>query len=199
MSLKPSIGPDRTLPDPGIHVARLVACIDQGTQQGVWGGKPKVLLGWELPNEDTYEYEGEVRACMIWQSYTASLGTKANLRKMLEGWRGRPYNGDELQRFNFADNMDQPCQIGVVHSECGQYANLGSVNPIGTAVCPKRITPLVFFDLDDPNWALFDTFSEKMQNKIKETPEYQQARLGPVGDDHGRIDQHREEEQEIPF
>ena len=198
MSLKTPVTQDRVLPEPGIHVARCVAVIDQGSQQTAWGSKPTILIGWELPNEPTYEWEGEERTAMIWNSYTASMSAKANLRKMLEGWRGKPYSREELEQFHLKGIVGKPCMVSLIHSEDGQYANISSVSAIRQDTqCPPQQTPSIIFDLDDPDWDLFRTFSEKMQKKITNTPEYQEVRSGPT-EDHGQDDQHREED-EIPF
>lgn len=191
-------GGDRKLPDPGVHVARCVVLIDRGTQQTPFGEKHQVLIGWELPEEDTYEWQGEERATMVWQTYSASLHSKSKLRHDLEAWRGRPFTPDELDGFSLAKVAGAPCQLSVVHSKCGQYANQNGVMALGKGQkCPPQITPTVIFDLSDPDMAVFDALSPKMQESIRNTPEFRALSGDPSGADEPVND--HVPDNDIPF
>jgi len=52
------------------------------------------------------------------------------------------------------------------------------LTPLPTAVKnakPAAVHEIVAFDLDNPDWALFDTFHEKLKDAIKRSPEFAQA------------------------
>ena len=57
------------------------------------------IFMWELPGEEI-EIEGEMKPRAISETYTNSLGEKANLRKMLENWRGRAFTQEEMDGFD---------------------------------------------------------------------------------------------------
>ena len=90
--------------------------------------------------------------------------------------------------------------INVTHSETNgkTYANVNSIAPIPPALKNAKPAPfheLVMFDLDNPDWEVFNTFHEKLQDAIKRSPEW--ARHGKqapamAGDFDGDPD-------EIPF
>lgn len=50
------------------------------------------------------------------QEYTVSMGEKANLRKALESWRGKPYNEEQVKEGVPLHKLTgQPALIGVAH------------------------------------------------------------------------------------
>lgn len=163
----------------GNYIATCVRVIDLGTQMTTFKGadslKRKVLIAWEVP-EVMVEWEGEMQPALVMSSYTASLHDKANLRQHLEAWRGRRFTDDELKGFDLKNVLGKGCQIQVLHSEDGAYANVKAIMalPKGTAQ-PDPIHPLINFDLDEFSEGILGTLSEKLQAKIKQSPEYKQA------------------------
>lgn len=140
-----SAGKKRELCPAGTHLARCVQVIDLGTQHNTkfdnWSAK--VLIGFELPNAlRKYTPEnGDTKEepWLTWQEYSLSLGEKANLRKHLEAWRGRPFTKPELVCFDLKNILDQPAMINVTHrtSAAGNdYSVISSVVqvPQGTAI-----------------------------------------------------------------
>lgn len=154
----------------GAHIARCVAQYDLGTQLVNWQGVEKevrkVLISWELPSvridisRDGGESENLPR--LISAQYTASLSPKGNLRKMLEGWRGRPFTGDELKGWELNSVIGVPCQLNVQHNESNgrTYANVAGVMPLIAGVeCPEQETPSTTYEIAEavvpdstPNW-----------------------------------------------
>ena len=61
----------------------------------------KMMIQWECP-EYRIEIEKDGKKLdlprAISRRYTMSLGKKANLRKDLEAWRGKPFTDDEVRR-----------------------------------------------------------------------------------------------------
>jgi hypothetical protein len=129
MIVSSSGGDFKPIPE-GAYIATCVRLIDLGTQittfQGADKLQRKVLIAWEVPDE-MVEYDGETRPALIMQRYTASLSDKANLRQHLEAWRGRRFTDDELRGFDLKNVLGKPCQIQVLHSEDGAYANIAAI------------------------------------------------------------------------
>ena len=138
----------------------------------------KVIIMWEMPGE-TMEIDGKEESRVMSETYTASLGDKANLRKMLDGWRGRPFSPEELKGFDLRSILGVPCLLGTVVKEKangqGQFAKISTVSklPKGFQVPQPRNVPSSF-DLDAPT-ALQDmeALPKWVQDRIKESITYQ--------------------------
>ena len=159
----------------GVHVAICTQVIDLGTQHNQRWNKDqrKVLIGWELAN--IHNSQGE--PFLVWRRFTASLSPKAALRQILESWRGRAFTEDELQGFDLRKLLNAPCQVAIVHNESDEgmtYANVQNVMGIPQGLeRPHPVSDLVMFELgDNPDWDVFATFREKLQETIKSSPEY---------------------------
>ena len=174
----------------GVHMGRCYSLIDLGTQlvRSQHGDKQlhKIRIAWELFGEDndgnplTIERDGNVTPMTINKSYTLSLNEKANLRKDLESWRGRAFTDEEAKGFDISKLLNVYCMINVTHSETNgkTYANVASITPIPSALKnakPEPIHEVVVFDLDNPDWAVFDSFHDKLKDAIKTSPEYAMA------------------------
>jgi len=154
----------------GSFAARCYQIIDLGHQTFEWKGEakvaPKVRITWELN-----EMMQDGRPFSISREYTASIGDKANLRKDLEAWRGRPFSAEELRNFSLENVLGAPCLLGVVHkpSKDGSktYANVGSIMalPKGMA-CPELVNPAVKFDIGEFDQDIFNSLSSYVQKKI---------------------------------
>jgi hypothetical protein len=174
----------------GSYIATCVRVIDMGTQittfQGADKLQRKVLIVWEVPDE-MVEYEGEQRPALLMQRYTASLSDKATMRKHLEAWRGRRFTDDELKGFDLKNVLGKSCQVQVIHSENGAYANIAAIMalPKGTKA-PDIYHPLVNFSLDEGEFSegIYDGLSDKLKAQIATSPEYK-ARTGQVVDRPG--------------
>lgn len=191
----------------GAYIASCVRVIDMGTQittfQGADKLQRKVLVAWEVPDE-MVEFDGEQRPALIMQRYTASLSDKATLRRHLEAWRGKRFTDDELKGFDLKNVLGKACQIQVVHSENGSYANVAAIMalPKGT-LAPEIHHPLVHFSLDEDEFSegIYDGLSDKLKAQIATSPEYK-ARTGQVPSRPGekpREDFSADLDDEIPF
>lgn len=140
----------------GMHQGICYAVYDLGTQFNEHFGKSihKVLIMWELPEERIeIERNGEMvnlpRA--ISKEYTASLYKKANLRKELEGWRGKPFTAEELQGFDLTKLLGANCMIQVMHNDKG-YANVQTVVPLMKGMVKKPLeNQTKWFSFEDGN------------------------------------------------
>ena len=154
----------------GSFAARCYQIIDLGHQTFEWKGEakvaPKVRITWELN-----EMMQDGRPFSISREYTASIGDKANLRKDLEAWRGRPFTATELQNFSLENVLGAPCLLGVVHkpSKDGSkvYANVGSIMALPKGMpSPELVNPAVKFDIGTFDQKVFDGLSSYVQKKI---------------------------------
>lgn len=87
----------RTHPE-GQFIGQCVDVIDMGEKVEEYAGKEPsifhkcvIVFRTDERNEDTGEHIDVAR------EFTVSMGDKANLRKFLEQWRGKPYNAAEVK------------------------------------------------------------------------------------------------------
>ena len=185
----------------GSFAARCYQIIDLGHQTFEWKGEakvaPKVRITWELN-----EMMSDGRPFSISREYTASIGEKANLRKDLEAWRGRPFTAEELRNFSLENVLGAPCLLGVVHkpSKDGSktYANVGSIMalPKGMA-CPELVNPAVKFDIGNFDQKVFESLSNYVQKKILMSKELEETGLPIVAT--GREPEPEIEDESVPF
>lgn len=210
-------GADREPIPADVHHAVCVGVVDIGTQpQGnsKYTPKPKVMIQWELPEcRRQYEKDGKEYDVpdMISKPYTNSLNEKANLRKDLDAWRGRPFTEDELDGFDLVNIIGVNCLLQIVHRKVGDktYANIASIMKL-----PKRDTPVkperstLYFTLEDvPEGSTSVPWPEEMpdwlRDKIMASEEYQE-RFGEYDPGNGEPPPHGdsdfpEDEDDIPF
>lgn len=182
-----SAGGDFKRTPQGVHLGRCFRVIDLGTQKTVWEGKEKwsrkVMFSWELHSEDD---EGQPlltddgRSMSISSRYTLSLGDKAAMRSMLEGWRGKTFTDEELAGFDLKAVLGQWCMVNVTHTaKAGKtYENVAGVTPVPKVMrsaLPKGENPLVFFDVAEPDDRTFSALSERLQETIRGCKEWQKV------------------------
>lgn len=95
--------------------------VDLGMVNTQWGEKHKVQIRWFA---DAEPRRADRKPYMVSKKYTLSLHEKANLRLMLEVWRGRKFTEDELDGFDLESLIGVHCQIQVAHGQGdeGPYA-----------------------------------------------------------------------------
>ncbi len=190
----------------GVHLMICAQVIDLGTQPGSKQfpePKRKILIRWELPEERT-EIDGQDVPRIHSETYTWSFHEKANLRKMLENWRGRKFTDDDFagppDGFHLGKLLGVPMRGNIIHAVEGDktYANLAAVMPAGIKRredVPKVEGDSFLFDLDNFDPALFEKLSEHWQEKIKASPEYAALTDAPTGSPAARSDL----DDDIPF
>ena len=177
---------------PGSYVARCYQVVDLGTQtsSGQFGEKSahKLRLSWELFGEDddgqplTVSFEGKTMPMTVSKSYTVSLHEKASLRKDLVAWRGRDFTPEEARAFDVSKLLGAYVLINVTNSVGNNgktYANVAGLSPLPKplqASKPAGVHALVQFDLDTPDMTVFDALPPYLQDQIKSSPEWAQAR-----------------------
>ena len=151
------------LPESGTTQAVCCAVWDLGLQKTNFNGEEKtqhkVIIAWEIVekiNVPDSEYNG--KPYMLNRKYTLSLGDKANLRKDLESWRGKPFTADEIKNgFDLDKLYGVNCYIGIKHEQDRNdltkvYANVTAILPLpkGTA----KIAPVRLREEAPPKWVL---------------------------------------------
>ena len=171
----------------GAHVGRCYSLIDLGTQlsTGQYGEKMqhKIQIKWELFGEDEQGAPlttDEGLPMTISKSYTLSLSDKASLRKDLASWRGRDFTEEEAKAFDVTKLLGAYCMVNVTTSENNgkTYTNVAGLTPLPSALKnskPNAVHENVIFNLDDPDWELFDSFHDKLKEAIKRSPEFAKA------------------------
>ena len=185
----PEGGSKWPLLESGTYPAVCIGIIDIGEHENNMYDNTarKVIIMWELPGE-TMENDGEIESRVMSETYTASLSEKANLRKMLDGWRGRPFTQEELRGFDLRNILGIPCLLGTVVKENNggrQFAKIGTVSKLPKGFpAPMARNPQIIFDLDDPNHDM-EALPKWIQDRIKESITYQSRidRMEDVQDD----------------
>lgn len=156
----------------GSHLAICDMFVDLGMQPTNFGDKPKIYLRWQIPSlRVEYEKDGEKfnNPMAIGGKYTLSLNEKANLRPMLESWRGRAFTADELKKFDVTTILGKPCLITVSHKPKdggGVYANVGAVVKLPAGVpAPVLEGEAILYDAD--NLASFEKLRPWLQEAVK--------------------------------
>jgi len=175
---------------PGMHLARCYRIMDLGTQKSEYMGQTKylhkIMIGWELHGVDESGkpltmFDG--RPFAIFKNYTLSWSEKANLRLDLQSWRGKPFSQEEMRKFDLKNVLGAWCMLNVIERQ-GQngntYSNVDSVSPVPTIIkqngLPQPVNKNEMFNLQEPDWVLFDTFSDNLKQKIINSPEFEKVK-----------------------
>lgn len=172
---------------PGMHLARCYRIIDLGTQDSTYLGKvkklPKIMLQFEVHGEDDMgkpilTEKGEPMS--ISKNFTLSLADKATLRLDLQTWRGREFTADELRGFELKNVLGAWAMLSILKEMGGdgkEYTNIKAIMGVPPAIkkagLPAGHNDLKLFSIDEPDMALFDSFSNGLKEKIQKSPEWQ--------------------------
>jgi len=157
------------LPPKGKHIARCFGLIDLGVQENkIYGTRsPKILICWEL--SDGLMADG--RPYTIKQCYTASLNIKAKLRSLLESWRGKSFDTEELRGFQLENMLSEPCYLTIDHivKENGKkyFAKVVDTSPLPLSVHYPELKNTPFsFNLDYYTEDSYLAIPEHIRKKI---------------------------------
>lgn len=192
--------------DAGLHKAILYAIYDIGTQKNIKYNSEsrKVILVWEFPIlRINIEKEGEETKNLprvISNTYTLSLGEKANLRHILETWRGKTFTTDELDGFDLKNVLGKSCQIQVVHKTEGEktYANIGGIVQAPADFKLEAENPLVLFSIDDDD-KIPENTPKWIVKKIEESKEWRMKEAGVYEDTNQETTTEDESSSDLPF
>lgn len=176
-------GGERTLPPAGTFLARCYAICDMGTQFSEWQGKPKKArkcrIFFELPTEKHVflEEKGEEPFTMS-KEFTLSLHAKAQLRKVLDTWRGKPFTEEELDGFDVTKLIGAPAMLTIGHEPRkdgeGDFAKILGIAKVMKGIeVPPMIMKAWQFTLDMGQQSeTFKALPEWLREKILDCEEW---------------------------
>lgn len=146
----------------GMHSAICVNVFDMGYQKSIIGSDEiiahKIAILWEIDQKNS---KGE--NFTVCAEYTASLNQRANLRKILESWRGKAFTKEELNGFDLDNVKNKMCTLNLVE----KVKNNGKTWVDVASVSPKHKDSKQFQVTVEsgyvPKWVI-----EKIKNQIKE-------------------------------
>lgn len=150
MALKLSEGSNFTPAPAGLHNAICTMVVDLGMQSTPFGIKPKILIGWELP--DCSQDDG--KPYVISRQFGATLSKQGNLRPIIEAWRGRGFTAEEAKSFDVGALVGKPCKLLIQHTNGDDGRTFANIQ---AAIKPEKGQPttavndLVFYDMDSPD------------------------------------------------
>ena len=172
---------------PGMHLGRCYRIVDLGTQKSEYMGEVKylhkIMLGWEIHGSDDNGKAlkmNDGRPFAIFKNYTLAWSEKANLRIDLQAWRGKAFTQEEMRKFDLQNILGAWCMLNIIERQ-GQngntYSNVSSVTPVPSVIkqsgLPQPINKNEMFNLQKPDMAIFETFSENLKTKITSSPEWE--------------------------
>ena len=166
---------------------------DPETKEEIW--QNQVVILFELPTERIEIGGKEVPRGINTFPLTISLGKKANLRKMIENWRGRQFTDAEAaEGFDMKLLLTQNCLMSVIHKEVKKgdqtftYANIGSVLPMikGTPTFEPE-NEVIYYEVDTgmlipegtPEWLKIKIFESREMKGHSREDETGQQNDGP--------------------
>lgn len=132
MGLHPPKGVQGKLVPAGTHGAICYAVYDLGThyQEGKFAGdRHEIVVIFELPYQ-RITIDGVDKPMAISKRYTLTMGTKGNLRKDLESWRGKPFTDEELGEFDLYKMLGKRALIQIMHKKKADGNMAGVLNTI---------------------------------------------------------------------
>jgi hypothetical protein len=174
-------GSARELVPAGNYIARCYQMIEIGTVTESIKGDVKTLtkvrIGWELPDETkVFDQKKGPQPLVIDQEYTLSMNEKANLRKMLESWRGKGFTEEEAKCFDITKLIGVACMVNIIHrqSQAGNmYEVISSVTAVPKGIhVPKQITPSFILSYDSFDENLFNSLPDFIKTKMQSSAEY---------------------------
>ena len=196
----------------GSHIARCYMVVDVGTHHNPMfdNYRHQWMVGFELPNEPPRKWKDkdgveQERTETVGKFYTASLSEKANLRKDLESWRGRPFTEDELKGFAPRNILGKPCMLNVVHKtkQNGELkAEIAAIMPLTRGMtCPPAIMGEIFYDLAAHEDILFNLLPKGLREMIRRSEEWKKiAENQNVAAAHGEDEPFVDDDlSDVPF
>lgn len=203
-------GTDHTPVAAGTYPARCYSMIHIGTvEENIMGETKwlnKVRITWELPTETkVFKEENGEQPYVISKEFTLSMNEKANLRKFLEGWRGKGFSEDEARAFDITALLGKPCMISVIHktSKKGNvFAEISSCSALPKGFsCPPQVNDTLELNYTD-HWSNveFSKLPQFIKDKMVSSKEFKAMMNPEVVDLTNKAeDQSQEPADDLPF
>lgn len=181
-------GTPRELTPAGNYIARCYQMIHIGTIEDTFKGEKKIFnkvrIGWELPTETkVFNADKGEEPFVISKEFTLSMNEKANLRKMLESWRGKGFTEDEAKSFDITKLIGATCMINIIHKPKANdpstiYAEVATVSPMPKGIqCPPQLNETIIWEYDNPNMAVYEKLPDFLKEKIKQSAEWKKLNM----------------------
>lgn len=162
-------------PEAGNCSALCIRVIDLGTQDGEFQGKPKSSRQCRIVWELTDQFDDNGKPLIIQRTYTSSLGEKANLRRDLESWRGRPFTPEELAGFDVHNIIGKPCLLNLIKKQrpYGESVEISAVGalPKGMSVPAVPVNETYIYSVDEHDPVVWEKLSARLQERINSSHE----------------------------
>jgi hypothetical protein len=171
-----SSGADFAPAPSGLQSAVCSAVFDMGEEWSEMYKKlnQKVCIFWELA-----EKMSDGRPYMLSKQYTVSLGDKANLRRDLESWRGKPFTTDELAGFDLEKLVGVNATLNVMHVP-GKKDGKIRAQIAGVMPAMKGAVRMAITSTEVPKWA----HEQKNKNNAGAAAHKAEAATTPDEDGH---------------
>jgi len=148
---------------------------DLGTQQTAYGPKRQVRLGFELA--DLLMEDGKPYIQTTFPMTRDLANEEAKLHKFVDVWfDNEAFTGKKS--FDIEQLFVTPCDLYLkeVTGKNGKtYVNIDKITRCkNTEGMPARVNPVTFFDFDEFDQGLFDSFHDDKKTRLMATPEYQE-------------------------
>lgn len=171
----------RILPPEGTHIARCIQLIQIGTVMESYMGEEqemhKIFIAFELTNERREFKEGDgPKPFVVSGEYSLSMGSKANLRKLVEGMMGKSLTSEEADLFDLTSLVGKPCLLTIktkMSKNGNEYTIIASASPL----LKGQEAPDAFNETKTLTYENFDnkvyaSLPEFMREKIRSSKEF---------------------------
>lgn len=175
MKIKDLAKPKTPPVEPGVYMAVCVGVIDLGEQYSELykNYANKVKFVWALPTE-TIEVDGRKEERQLSREFSIATKKGCKLRTFLDNWNGTKYSDEDFLELDMFEQIGKPCQLNVVLSETGEYANVESAIPLPRGIpAPETTTAYIMWDMDRWDDELFKILPAWTQDQIKKSTQYQ--------------------------
>ena len=170
----------------GLHSAILFQIVNLGTQEGKFGNKPQIYLGFEFPLEKAlfYKEDKEKAPYVLGRElgYNIYWDSAKNQKSTLASFLKNGFGADvtKPETIDMSEYIGKPCLVNIVHNESGgkTYANIENVMPFMPQMIAGRENEFVLtndlqlfdisFGFDSENFAGIYPW---WQDKIKKSEE----------------------------
>lgn len=181
MKIKDRVKPKEPPVPAGTYRGVLVHIIDIGEQlcKGKKGDfyQNQLVYTFELVGK-TKEIDGQQKAIDLSRTFSFTRGANSAFRKFVQDWTGKKMTDDEWDDFDPGTLLTKQAMLSVVHNDTGEYANIATaMQPFEGDVYPKPTLPLLYFDMDQWDDAIFAKLPEWAQERIKKSTQYQKEHV----------------------
>lgn len=152
--------------------------VDCGTQPGNYLGNVtelrKIMIQFECqaPDGSKFNYS---------QIFTASTNPMSTLRKNLDAWNGEPFTREAIKNIGPDWMLGRSGLLTLDHAnDYDERLTIKAIAPIGDVMIPASTHPIVYFNLESPDLAVFSKLTPGVQAMIQKSPEWKAL---PYADD----------------